>query len=743
VESKKYGTFRGVFIPSFEAIFGAVIFLLLPNLTSTFGFLPTAAIIVLAHMVSLSTTFSINDCASSVGRVASGGIYALSKTSLGSTFGGSLGIQLYLGKAISIGFYSMGFSISIVNVLRNFDWFTNFMDSQGLTLLAQQQFVAGLVIFLAFIFALIGSDFTSKIQLGIFFVMLLSISATFASLFINPTFNNDPIFNSSSYFFNESSPISFWSGLTIFFPAVTGFIAGVGMSGLLKNPRKSIRDGTFLAITITFLIYLGLAFVYSFIKPQLLSFDSKASVSLNLLDVFGSSPILYISLLAGVFVTTSSSSFAFFITAPLTLQAIVKDKILPNMFTFLGEDFTKKGKEPRFAIILTFIISILVILSGDLAFIARLVGIAYLMIFGWINFAAFLERLSMNPSFRPTAWGHWAINLLGFLLSIVLISLDNILLGVAVFSFQMLLYYLLSRRPIANQLEGVWWGFIFRIMSWSLSKLKKIAKGKKNWRPVVGVFTIQDDLNTKEATIQIGRMIGENLGIVNIFVLSSEKSNTNSPNDGQYFLINSSQKFSNVCLNIAQTGLINGMEYNTILLPFDPRFDTTSMLEQLIEKNKNILLFKNSEISTTNLYPRIDIWWRGFENGNLMAILAHMMISGYPHSPYKNIRIIRTIDHEQEMLQAKKDLEELLDLARIDGEILIIYQDKETYREKLKHISGKSGLILMGMPGSQSSPLSKFFKIDKLFFNHEIRKYGDLPPILFVKSAGQFSLLDD
>jgi hypothetical protein len=109
---------------------------------------------------------------------------------------------------------------------------------------------------------------------------------------------------------------------------------------------------------------------------------------------------------------------------------------------------------------------------------------------------------------------------------------------------------------------------------------------------VVGVFTIQDDLNTKAATIQIGRMIGENLGIVNIFVLSSEKSNTNSPNDGQYFLINSSQKFSNVCLNIAQTGLINGMEYNTILLPFDPRFDTTSMLEQLIEKNKNILLFQ-------------------------------------------------------------------------------------------------------------------------------------------------------
>lgn len=92
---KTFGTFNGVFVPSYEAILGAVVFLLLPHLTAEFGLLPMLAIIGLSHVVTLSTSFSINDCASSVGRVGSGGMYALGKASLGKVFGGSIGIQLF------------------------------------------------------------------------------------------------------------------------------------------------------------------------------------------------------------------------------------------------------------------------------------------------------------------------------------------------------------------------------------------------------------------------------------------------------------------------------------------------------------------------------------------------------------------------------------------------------------------------------------------------------------------------
>ena len=45
----------------------------------------------------------------------------------------------------------------------------------------------------------------------------------------------------------------------LFFPAVTGFTAGVAMSGDLKNPKISIPWGTMLSITIGLSVYLILS----------------------------------------------------------------------------------------------------------------------------------------------------------------------------------------------------------------------------------------------------------------------------------------------------------------------------------------------------------------------------------------------------------------------------------------------------------------------------------------------------
>ena len=45
----------------------------------------------------------------------------------------------------------------------------------------------------------------------------------------------------------------------IFFPAVTGFTAGVQMSGDLKDTGKAIPVGTITAIRFGFFVYIGLA----------------------------------------------------------------------------------------------------------------------------------------------------------------------------------------------------------------------------------------------------------------------------------------------------------------------------------------------------------------------------------------------------------------------------------------------------------------------------------------------------
>ncbi len=107
---KKFGTFKGVFVPSTEAILGTVLFLLLPVLTADVGLFSMMLIIVLAHTVTFATSFSIADCATNLNNIGGGGMYALSKRSLGLAFGGSIGIQLYLAQAASIGFYCIGFA---------------------------------------------------------------------------------------------------------------------------------------------------------------------------------------------------------------------------------------------------------------------------------------------------------------------------------------------------------------------------------------------------------------------------------------------------------------------------------------------------------------------------------------------------------------------------------------------------------------------------------------------------------
>ena len=67
----------------------------------------------------------------------------------------------------------------------------------------------------------------------------------------------------------RTAPQGFWYVFAVFFPAVTGFTAGIGMSGDLKNPRRSIPLGTLLAVTTGAIVYL--------IIPVLLSVSARIS----------------------------------------------------------------------------------------------------------------------------------------------------------------------------------------------------------------------------------------------------------------------------------------------------------------------------------------------------------------------------------------------------------------------------------------------------------------------------------
>ena len=154
---KKFGTFKGVFVPSSEAILGTVLFLLLPVLTADVGLIRMLMIIVLAHTVTVATMFSISDIATNLNTIGGGGMYALVKRSLGKAMGGSIGIQLFFAQAASIGFYSIGFAEPLHPILQPF--LKDLPLLSGITpedILFQKQILSSTIFLIFFIIVMFG-----------------------------------------------------------------------------------------------------------------------------------------------------------------------------------------------------------------------------------------------------------------------------------------------------------------------------------------------------------------------------------------------------------------------------------------------------------------------------------------------------------------------------------------------------------------------------------------------------------
>ncbi|MBW2982157.1 amino acid permease [Candidatus Woesearchaeota archaeon] len=405
---KKYNTFSGVFIPTFLTIIGVILYLRLGYVVGNAGILGTLLIILISVSITFCTALSISSIITEI-KVGPGGAYSIIYKTLGKDIAGSVGIPFYFAQAFSVAFYVFGFSEAWTYIFPN------------------HPFLLVLIItfILLFLLTYITTSFAIKTQIIIFIIILLSIASVFLG---NGLWFTKEL---SVPLFGNFQEMNFWSVFALFFPAVTGILAGIGLSGVLKNPKKQIRRGVLSAIGITTLIYIAVAvwFGFSASADQLIE-NTRIMIGLS---AFG--PLVLLGLLSATF----SSALVSFVAAPRLLRALANHKLIP--FSSYFRKTTKKG-EPRIANLFTSLIIITTFTLGSLNIIAPILTVLFLIIYIVINLAILIKQT--RESFKPTFKIPRIIPLYGVISSVIIIFLISVVSGIIALVSISLIYIILA-----------------------------------------------------------------------------------------------------------------------------------------------------------------------------------------------------------------------------------------------------------------------------------------------------------
>ncbi len=716
VEPKKFGAFSGVFTPSILTILGVIMYLRLGWVAGIAGLTGIIAIILLAHVISFTTGLSISSIATDK-RIKAGGIYYILSRSLGLPMGGSIGITLFVGTALSISLYIIGFTESFLSIPTIQGW----IEAIGMTpdSLNTTRVIGTAILVLLVIIAFISTDIAIKTQFIILTAIALSLVSIFIGFFVHP--NIAP--QTGGIDISPFKDFSFEVVFAVFFPAVTGFTAGVAMSGDLKDPKKDIPKGTMWAIIIGFVVYLllGISFVL-FIDRDLLLHDYNFLLRLAWI------PALVI---AGIWGATLSSALGGILGGPRILQAIANDKIVPKLFA--------KGygasNEPRNALLFTFLISELGVLIGDLNIIAGIVTMFYLTAYGFINLAFALEKWAsadFRPSFNVSVW----VGVVGFVASfMIMFKLDMVNMFVALIILG-IIYYYISRKHHHKRMSSVWEGVNMALVRTVLNKLNKQKTSEQNWKPNILLFS--GGTKKRPYLIEFAKALVAQQGMVSNFdlrlnpstkelfpkrreVIQEEDTNSNKGIFAQKMECNDIFKGIETITSVYG---FSGVEPNTVLMGWGRNSDNprrfVSMINRLINLNMNVVLLDYDKERGFGSYSTIDLWWRGgSNNGNFMLALIKFIHVTYEwRNARVRIMIVNPVNENKSWIE--RDARNVLANMRIDAEIRVINNEieKRSIYDIIKHESINTDLVFIGFPDIVKGKEKEFIKsTDRICLN--------------------------
>ena len=461
-----------VFLTSICTILGAILFLRFGYAVGHVGLWGSLAIVALGHLVTIPTVLAVSEIATNR-RVAGGGAYYIVSRSFGPTIGGTIGITLYLAQAISIAFYLVAFAEALEPV---YEWVAATYE-----LKLDPRWVS-----LTCTLLLIALMLMKGANLGVWGLWAVSaILAVSIGAFLMGTGPEEIRPEGLNITARIEGGDSFGTVFSICFPAFTGMIAGLGLSGDLKNPQRSIPLGTIGATIAGMVIYALVAVkLAQSATPEALAADQFVMAKIALWG-----PAIYVGLGGAAL----SSALGSILVAPRTLQMLGRDNVLPfSQLNRLMARGVGPTQEPVYATCVSGAIAIVFVLAGGVDFIARILTMFFIVTYGVLCAVSFLEHFAGNPSYRPTFHSRWYLSLIGTVMCALMMIQINVLYAF-ISIFLMVVIYLGLRHGHKGQrdLSAIFQGTMFQLTRWlqiTLQRNRGIAP-EGGWRPSIVAVT--------------------------------------------------------------------------------------------------------------------------------------------------------------------------------------------------------------------------------------------------------------
>jgi amino acid transporter len=696
-----------VFLASISTILGAILFLRFGYAIGNVGLPGAILIILLGHLVTIPTALAIAEIATNR-RVEGGGEYFIISRSFGTSIGGSIGISLYLSQAISVAFYMIAFAEAFRPLSGVFESLVGIpFDPRFVSLPA----TAALGILVLRRGAALG------VQALWVVVAILGLSLVMFAVGGVPTGVPETDVNPLGHI-ADADP--FMLVFAIVFPAFTGMTAGVGLSGDLRNPSKSIPLGVVSATVTGMVVYVLLATKFATsAPPEMLAGDQFV---MSRIAIWG--PIVPI----GLACATLSSAIGSILVAPRTLQAIAADGLGPtrrtNAFLSAGRG---EANEPWNGTLVTFGLAIAMVAAGNVDIVARVISMFFMVTYGSLCAISFLEHFAARPSYRPAFRSRWYISLVGSVMCLFLMFQMEPFFALVAVLLMVGLYRALRRRQGSDDLAAIFKGVMTQTSRYFQTRLQAspVRPRSDEWRP--SIIMVNERTFDRTAPQQLLAWLCFRYGVGTYLhyipgrldeqtfresrrVQARLVKTVAARGSAVYVDTMVSPSMRSALGQALQFPGVAGLENNCLLAEFaqdDP--------EQILgEVRDGCLMATAARVSSLVLRhgshffgdrSTIHIWltWHDYRNASLMILLSYILL-GHPDWKRGSIRIFAAFPRD-DVAKERDRLHEMITSGRLpisEKNLQVIGTDERSdFNQLVETRSSGADLVILGLTGDR------------------------------------------